>query len=248
MNRGPTTSGTTTHGVQGRGPLAGEPAAYYGEAGPVGDVLRAAAARHGALDVAIVGLGAGAMALHGEPGWRMTFYEMDPTVVDIARDPRLFTCLERSAAETDVVLGDGRLALTGSDARYDLVMLDAFSSDAVPVHLLTLEAVQAYREHLRPGGLLLFNVSNDYVHLAQILAAAAQELGLVALGVVHLVEPRQLEEHLHYPSMWVLLAPSRDDIDPEHFGPGWGWLTPEPHVRPWTDDVSSLLEVVGGGS
>lgn len=236
--------GTTIHGVQGRGALAAEPLSYYPRGGPVHDVIESLMARGEPQDIAVVGLGVGAMALHGQPGWRMTFFEMDPTVVDIARDPALFSCLELSPAEIDVVVGDGRLTLAASERRYDLIMLDAFSSDAVPTHLLTVEALAGYRAQLEPGGLILFNVSNAYLSLGQILAAAAERLGLVTLGCAYLIDS-ELEQRLIFPSLWVLVAGSREELDLGPFDNAWGWLTPLDHVRPWTDDVSSLLDVIG---
>jgi hypothetical protein len=238
-------NGTTTHGVQFWGePNEREPISYYGDIGPMGDMMSAARAWERPLDVAVLGLGAGAMALHGQPGWRMVFFEMDPAVVAIARDPELFTCLAVSEAEIEVVVGDGRHELMARDDVYDVIMLDAFSSDSVPLHLLTVEAMEGYMEHLQPGGFLIFNVSNDFLDMAQILAADAVELGLVTVFRSHMPStPEQIEQN-HYASIWVVVTRSRDDIDPEHFGPGWGWITPLDHVRPWTDDFSSLISAM----
>jgi hypothetical protein len=238
-------NGTTTHGVQRWGEAdEREPVSYYGHIGPMGEMMAAARAWGRPLDVAVLGLGAGAMALHGLPGWRMVFFEVDPAVAAIAQDPELFTCLAVSEAEIEVVVGDGRHELMARDDTYDVIVLDAFSSDSVPLHVLTVEAMAGYMEHLRPGGFLIFNVSNDFLDMAQILAADAAELGLVTLGRSHFgLTEEQIERH-HYASIWVVVTRSRDDIAPDHFGPGWGWITPEDHVKPWTDDFSSLISAM----
>jgi hypothetical protein len=238
-------NGTTTHGVQfWEEPNERDPISYYTHAGPMGEMMSAARAWERPLDVAVLGLGAGAMALHGQPGWRMVFFEVDPAVVAIARDPELFTCLAVSDAEVEVVVGDGRQELMARDDMYDVILLDAFSSDSVPLHLLTVEAMEGYMEHLRPGGFLIFNVSNDFLDMAQILAADAVELGLATLFRSHMIFTAEQIEQNHYASIWVVVTRSRDDIDPDHFGTGWGWITPEDHVRPWTDDFSSLISAM----
>jgi len=235
--------GTTTHGVQGQGPLGDFPTSYYGADGPMGDMLRGID-DDGPIDMAVIGLGAGALALYGHPGWTITFFEMDPAMAAIAEDTKLFTCLERSQAEVSVVLGDGRLMLGGSDQLYDVIVLDAFSSDSVPVHLLTVEAIEVWLAHLRPGGRLVFNVSNDFLALGQILAAAAQDLGLVCAGTIDADLTDEQIQHLRYASAWVLIARSTTDVDPRRFENTWVWLKPEDHVRAWTDDFSSLLSAM----
>ena len=115
--------------------------------------------------MAIVGLGSGALAAYGRAGDTFTYYEIDPAVARIASDPTLFSYLSDSAADTDIVLGDGRLSLERTDEIYDVMVLDAFSSDAIPVHLLTAQAVQEYLRHLRADGVLAIHISNRYFDL-----------------------------------------------------------------------------------
>ncbi len=145
--------GTTLHGAQSMVPgLRREPLTYYRRGGPLGQVFASLPARPG-RQVAVVGLGTGTSAAYGAPGERWTYFEIDPAVVRIARDPRYFTYLADSRARTEVALGDARLSLARApDASFDLILLDAFSSDAIPVHLMTREALDLYLRKLRPGG------------------------------------------------------------------------------------------------
>ena len=131
--------------------------------------------------MAIVGLGAGSLACYAEPGQGWTFYEIDPAVVRIARDPRFFTYLKDCRARSqDVVVGDARLRLRDApDGGYGLIVLDAFSSDAIPMHLLTREALRLYRDKLADGGLIAFHISNRYLDLAPVLGALARDAGLI---------------------------------------------------------------------
>jgi hypothetical protein len=127
----------------------------------------------------VVGLGTGTMACYAEPGQRLTFYEIDPAVVRIARDCRYFTFLKECRGNYDVVQGDGRLTLARArDKEYGLIVLDAFSSDSIPMHLVTREALALYLSKLADGGLLVFNVSNRYFDLEPLLGDLARDGGL----------------------------------------------------------------------
>ena len=189
-------------------------------------------------NAAIVGLGTGTVAAYGQPGQRMTFFEIDPEVVRIARDPNLFTYLADSDATVETVVGDGRLGLakTGTGS-FDLIVLDAFSSDSIPVHLLTEEAMRTYVDRLAPGGLLLVHISNRVFDLEPVLASAAERLGLSAVtrhggggadGAT--------------PSDWVALGRDASDVAPLTALPGWRELGAR-QVH-WTDDYSSILSVL----
>ncbi|HLY37974.1 MAG TPA: fused MFS/spermidine synthase, partial [Candidatus Binatia bacterium] len=152
--------GTTLHGMQAiDGARRREPLAYYHPAGPLGQLFASLDSARRRRAVAVVGLGAGSVACYAEPGQRWDFYEIDPTVTHIARDPRYFTYLADCAPDATITLGDARLSLARATATYDLVILDAYSSDAIPVHLLTREAIALYLAHLRPGGILAFHIS-----------------------------------------------------------------------------------------
>jgi len=160
-------------------------------------------------------------------------------VADIAEDPDLFTYLADSDAATDIVLGDGRLSLERTDAVYDLLVLDAFSSDAIPVHLLTAEAVQEYLQHLTPDGVLAIHVSNRYFDLAPVVHRLSDELGLTGLRRIDPSSP-ELEAAGRWSSQWVVLATDPASVSRLTPELGWGELPPV-EGRLWTDDYSDLL-------
>jgi SAM-dependent methyltransferase len=177
--------GTTVHGVESfaRG-QRGEPLSYYTRQGPLGQLFRAYEGR--IARVAAVGLGSGALAAYGRPGDSFTFYEIDPAVARIAVDPRYFSFVHDSRASVRIVIGDGRLELQGApDRSYDLIVLDAFSSDSVPVHLLTREAAQLYLRKLRPGGLLAYHVSSRFFDLEPVVGGVGGAPGAPARGANH---------------------------------------------------------------
>jgi SAM-dependent methyltransferase len=234
--------GTTYHGWQQKtGSWVGQPTSYYARTGPIGNVMSAYDGTSLLDRVAFVGMGVGTLAAYGEPGRRADFYEIDPEVVEIARTD--FDYLRRSAGDVHVVEGDGRLQLR--EARrgtYGLVVLDAFSSDAIPAHLLTEEAVAEYRRVLRPHGLLAFHVTNRHLDLVPVLAAEARRLGMTAVVRRDLrsAPPASV-------STWVVLARAPGDLERLRTRPGWVDAEPRADVRAWTDDYSSLVEVLDVG-
>jgi predicted membrane-bound spermidine synthase len=235
--------GSTMHGVQSLDPArSSEPLAYYTTAGPIGQVfdgMRGGRPR----SVAVVGLGAGALAGYARAGQEWTFFEIDPTVVRLARDAGYFSYLASAPSRIDVVVGDARTSMARLDRTYDLIVLDAFSSDAVPVHLLTREALQLYLSRLSDGGVLAFHISNRYVRLRRLFSALARDAGLA-----HVIQiDRQLDPDSRLsswtgglPSDWVLLARTRADLAALHLDERWMPIADSP-VRVWTDDYSNLL-------
>jgi SAM-dependent methyltransferase len=235
--------GTTLHGWEVlRGRNAGEPTSYYTRGSPIGDVMKAYGDGPGLARVALVGVGVGTLAAYGNSGQRFDFYEIDPAVVRIARDSGHFRYLSSSAADVRVILGDGRLELSRARSSYGLIVLDAFSSDAIPAHLLTVEALEGYRRKLAPGGLLAIHISNRHLRLEPMLAAQARGLGMVAVQR-HDSFPSRLGSASH----WVVLARRDADIARLQDLPGWSPAKPEAGVRAWTDDYSSLVEVLNLG-
>jgi SAM-dependent methyltransferase len=242
---GPTTlklsSGNTLHGEQDLSPaMHREPLTYYHRASPIGDVMKAWAGSPKRRRVGLVGLGAGTLAAYTEPGERWTFFEIDPVVVEVARDR--FTYLGDARGEVNVVLGDGRLSLAAvPDGTFGLLVLDAFSSDAVPVHLLTREALALYLRKLAPGGLLAFHLSNRHLALGEIVAGGAAAEGLVGLSRSGGVTPAEAGQGKS-PSSWVVLARAASDLTP--LAPFAGWRPLPRAGRAWTDDASSLWSVL----
>ncbi|MEN9574306.1 MAG: hypothetical protein RL514_2161 [Verrucomicrobiota bacterium] len=252
--------GRTIHGRQFLDPArAAEPLTFYHREGPLGDVFKVLAQESGvrsqesarliskrsARSIGVIGLGAGSMAAYARTGERWTFYDIDPSVLRIAQDTNFFTFLARSAAaETKLVEGDARLRLReAADGNYDLLVLDAFSSDAIPVHLITREAVALYLRKLAPGGMLAFHISNRYLDLEPVLANLAADLHLVALGCddMSLTEAEFAtgREQAH----WVVMARSAEDLAGFQRRTRWSPLEGNPRVGVWTDDFSSPLKV-----
>ncbi|MFC7486693.1 spermidine synthase [Knoellia sp. CPCC 206453] len=225
--------GTTLHGLQWQDDRRYEPTTYYAKSGSLGSVF----AQPALNDVAVVGLGVGTIAAYGKPGQRFTFVEIDPAVVDIARDPRLFTYLADAKADVDVQVGDGRLALEAMpDASKDLIILDAFSSDSIPVHLLTVDAMRSYASKLRPDGLLMVHISNRVFDLQPVLRGAADDLGWdAAFGT-------KAEGVRSTVGEWVALSPRDGRVAEMRRSTAWGPLTTDSTT--WTDDYSSVLSVL----
>ncbi|MEI6666813.1 MAG: fused MFS/spermidine synthase [Acidobacteriota bacterium] len=234
--------GLTLHGVQSLEPgRSREPLAYYTRSGPVGELL-ATRRRVGPRSVGLVGLGAGAIAAFSQPGETWTFYEIDPIVVRLARDAGYFSYLRDAPGRVDVVVGDARLSLARhATPRFDILVLDAFSSDAVPVHLLTREAIQLYLSKLNQGGVLAFHSSSRFLTLRRELLALANDAGLSHLRWLDTHKPDTKEHWTGWtPSEWVLMARNREDFAPLTADDRWGVIPDEP-ARVWTDDYSNLL-------
>ena len=218
------------------------PLSYYSRRGPIGQVFAELGPR--LHDVGAIGLGSGSLAAYGRPGERFTFYELDPAVARIASNPRWFTFLHDSRAAVRIVVGDGRLKLaTAPDRAYDLVVLDAFSSDAVPVHLLTREAMELDLRKLRPDGLLAFHVTNRYLDLEPVVAGVARSLGLVGLTQTHRVSAVE-ERSGARSSHWIVLARTRRALGPLAHDRRWRPLESRPGLPVWTDQFSNILDVV----
>jgi len=159
----------------------------------------------------LVGLGVGSCAAYGKPGQTMTYFEIDPVVEQVAKDPKHFTYLKDTKADLNVVLGDAWLTLGQESGPYDLIELDAFSSDSIPLHLLTLEAVTMYRSKLAEHGILAFHISNRYLNLEPILGKIAQKVGMT----IYSQEDSPTDEEMlagKRPSRWVVMANSDSDL------------------------------------
>ena len=236
-------NGTTVHGSQSTDPAHRRaPQTYYVSAGPAGDLFRIGTAA-GLEAVGVAGLGGGALAAYTTPAMTMTFFEIDPVVIEVASDPRYFTYLSDAPIRPAIVEGDARLSFEDQpSARFDLLILDAFSSDSVPVHLLTVEAITDEIRILAPDGLLAFHVSNRYYDLAPAIAAAVLPHGLTILEKRY--EPGHVREPGATASRW--LAASRDPDRVEGLRAA-GWLPVTPSDRPFTDDYADLIRYLNLG-
>ncbi len=219
-------SGTTIHGREIPG--VDTPTAYYHPLGPLGDVFSS----EDPGTTAVIGLGVGEIAGYAGPADRTVFYEIDPVVVDLALDTSLFTHLERAEGEVAIEVGDGRILVEQSAETFDLLVVDAFSSDAIPVHLLTLEAVEAYQA--RTDGPIAFHISNRYFDLEPALGRVAAELGFDA-WVLRYRPDTDARATGAASTDWMVLSPAGSDP------PGPEWAPARADGSLWTDDYSNLL-------
>ncbi len=237
--------GTTIHGMQNLKPgHETEPTSYYAPQSGVGLALAAAPAD---ARIGVVGLGTGTLACYARPGQTWRFYEIDPVMVGIARDPGAFTFLSRCLPQADIVVGDARLTLAKErPGSMDVLVIDAFSSDAIPMHLLTREAIASYARLLSPRGVLMIHISNRFLDLKPVLAAAAREEGLTARLRHYKPTPQDAKDHAHGASVWVALA--RDPAQLTRIAAGrpgdWQAIPPRPGFRAWTDDHGSILPLL----
>lgn len=235
-------NGTIDHGLQYLGSdRRREPTTYYGRKSGIGVALQAAG-KQGPLHVGAIGLGIGTVAAYGRPGDDYTFYEINPLDVKVANQE--FTFLRDSEAKTNIVLGDARLSLE-SEARqissapsqpFDVLIVDAFSGDSIPVHLLTVEAFQLYFNRLKPEGVLAVHVSNQYLNLAPVVEAAANALGKEAVIINH----EATSSKGVYPSTWILVGNASGFLGQSEIEKAGHILPQSEHLPLWTDNYSSL--------
>ena len=238
--------GGVVHGIQNlEAGKRREPSTYFHKTGPIGQVFAAFHGRRDKARIGVIGLGIGTLAAYGEAGQQWTFFEIDPAIASLASDPRQFTYLSDSPAPTRIVLGDARIALVKEPpGAFDILVIDAFSSDAVPVHLLTREALQLYLQKLDSGGVLAFNITNSYLNLTPLIADLAHDAGLAVLVQhdVH-VDPVSLSNG-KATSRWALMARSSDALGPLAHDGRWQSVPARTTPTTWTDDFSNPLSLV----
>jgi hypothetical protein len=242
--------GTTVHGVMrvrdGAGnPVVGrpDPLSYFYFGGPISDSIEATRRARGTLDnVAVLGLGAGSLACHRREGERWTFFEIDPEVARIAGDPKLFRFLSVCAPSAPIVLGDARLTLAAMTSQYDLIVLDVFSSDAIPVHLLTREAFAGYLSRLAPHGVIVAHVSNKHMELVSVVGAVGAAEGLISY-VKYDGAPLDFDHTYRANAIVVALSKSPADLGDLPSRAGWDPVMSS-GVTAWTDDYSNLLSAI----
>jgi len=239
-------NGNVIHGIQEMYPTPrGEPLGYYSRSGPLGDLACAFDQTKAKRHVAIIGLGTGSIAAYARPGQRFTFYEIDPTVIRIATDARLFTYLKECPGEYNVITGDARIRLADApDGRFDTIILDAFSSDSIPMHLLTTEALQLYCRKLKADGVLVLHISNKYLNLEPVLATLAEKNNLVCLTSEDLNVTPEEEREGKLISRYMVMARHMNDLGRLPENSRWHKPAPPAGVHEWTDDYSNILSVL----
>jgi hypothetical protein len=238
------TNGTTLHGEQIRKPgQRSEPLTYYHTSGPIGQVFTEFSGPRAKRNIGLIGLGAGTLASYGEPGQHMTFYDIDPLVKAIATNEKYFTYVRDCRASCDIVLGDARLKLREADDHtYGILVLDAFSSDSIPIHLLTREALELYFQKMTEDGILAVHISNRHLDLQPVLANLARELKLFARRQYDNDADKRPVPGIST-SDWVVLARRREDLGKLADDERWNPVQTDPSVGVWTDDYSNLLSV-----
>ena len=240
--------GGTTHGIELTTPgLEDAPTAYYGPDSGIGLVLGHADALFGDdASVGVVGLGAGTLACYHQPGQTWQFFEIDPVVVRIARDSGRFDFLSDCTPDATMTTGDARLELGKVPSNtFDLLAVDAFSSDAIPMHLMTREAFDVYDRVVRPDGLVLVHITNRFLDLEPVLRALVEDHGWSA--AVHESHPSDsdMRERAYAPSLWVALSRTPGALDDQLARVGGTWRPLESgEVRPWSDDFASVLPLL----
>jgi hypothetical protein len=237
--------GQTNHGIENMRPAERDtPLSYYARSGPLGQIFESLRPTLAHGSVAVVGLGAGSVLCYRTQGQQWTIYEIDPGVDRIARDPRLFRYVDDCAPGTPTTLGDARISLQqAQDNTYAVMILDAYSADYVPVHLITREAVALYIQKMTTHGILAFHTSSFWVDLTPVLTSLAQDAGLVCYAnhdsVLSMDEIRKGK----FASTWIVMAHQASDIAALIRNPRWRPCAPT-NFRVWTDDYSSLVTVI----
>ena len=237
--------GPTLHGMQSY--LEERRAAslsYFHKSGPIGQVFAVVPHASGAREVGVVGLGVGSLASYAGPSQHWVFYEIDPAVERVARDPAFFTYLQDCGARCDVVIGDARVSLgRARPQQFGVIVLDAFSSDAIPVHLLTREALSLYVSRLAPGGVIALHISNLHLSLSPVLGRLAEAEGLAVLWQREPATAGSFENG-KFPSEWMILAREYGDLGSLAADPRWKPPPVLPSTPLWTDDFSNILGVL----
>jgi SAM-dependent methyltransferase len=240
--------GTIRHGTQiMEPPQSGMPTTYFGVSSGIGRAIRVKQESMGSVRVGSIGLGAGTLAAYGRPGDSFRIYEINPAVIDIAQNQ--FTYLKDSKARIELVLGDARLSLEhelaqgafdGPEQRFDILSVDAFSGDAIPVHLLTREALADYARVIAPDGIIAFHITNLYLDLSPVVGQVARDAGFQTV----LVADRTNVSRWMLPSVWVLLTRSTTLLQQPEIAAYSTPVAARSNVPVWTDQFSNLLRIL----
>jgi spermidine synthase len=229
--------GNTAHGFQFLDQRKGQPTGYYTKTSPIGEVFGVINSKPGAK-IAIAGLGNGGLSAYAQPGQSWDYYEIDPLVVNIAQTK--FDYLRLSKAPFSITVGDARTDFAKSPKVYDLIVMDAFTSDSIPQHLITREAVQTYLDHLSPEGLLIYHISNRYLDFEPVLGAVAQTLELSALIRKDVLDSSEEVDDGKLSSTWVVLSRRPQQLSPFHET----WSSVEVGKILWSDNLAPLYTAI----
>jgi spermidine synthase len=238
--------GTTNHGIQALHPkLRTVLLSYYSKASPLQHVFDMLETGNAPQDIGVIGLGIGSVACFKKENRVFDFFEIDPHVVKIAQDPSLFTFLSACGSPYRIILGDGRLTIQHEpDNKYDLILIDAFSSDNIPVHLLTEEAIQIYLSKLKPDGILVFHISNSYLYLEPVIAAASENLKVPAYARVMGDSQVRGTRIKTFASHYAVMTKNEAYINALK-DQDWHKAESDEDVKSWRDDFSNILSVFG---
>ncbi|MDC9729843.1 MAG: fused MFS/spermidine synthase [Methyloprofundus sp.] len=235
--------GTTKHGAQRTGKHSQEPLTYYSRPGPMGQLFKIYDNENAQWKVGVVGLGAGALACYAKPKQEWKFYEIDPVVVDVAKDPQYFSYLSQCTPKAAMIVGDARLSLQEENkGQFDLLVIDAFSSDSVPTHLLTQEALHLYMSKLSPKGILAFHITNRHLAIKKVLADHARQLNYAAL--IQEFKPKKAAP-LVVATDWFVFAKTEQSLAPLYQKGLARWQKPALYfdMQHWTDDFTNVVGI-----
>lgn len=243
--------GTTMHGAvridHAAKPFPKEnplPTTYYAFEGPIGEAIASARTAQGRLStIHAIGLGIGTLSCHRKADEKITFFEIDPEVIRLARDPLLFNFVSACAPDARIVTGDARLTLTRENEPANVMVIDAFSSDAIPIHLMTREAMAIYLSKLDPNGVLVFHISNNTMDLTQTVARVAAQFGLVAYRRVDVI-PGVADANMRTSSIAMAVARDASHLGPIAQSDSWKKIEADLMKPYWTDDYSTILEPI----
>ena len=221
-----------------------DPLTYYHKDGPIGQFFN----YFNGLKIGAIGLGAGSLAYYGKQNQEWTFFEIDPAVKKIATNEKYFTFLHDSNTKYKIILGDGRLSVKKSPDKYfDLLILDAFSSDAIPMHLITQEAIKIYLSKIKENGIIAFHISNRFINLQPVLANLACSLDLLCLVNSDLEVGKKDRENGREPSIWVIMTSKKTNLGKLANDTRWKLLSGNANTKVWSDDFSNILSVFNWG-
>ncbi len=233
--------GTTTHGAEYK---EGEkhliPLTYYHPSGPLGELMSTALKNTQPIHTAIIGLGVGSIACYGREGDLFTFYEINPAVIKLANDKRYFSYMHDCKPKIEVISGDGRINIEHEQRKFDIFILDAFTSDSVPVHLLTKEAFAAYAAHLKEGGMIFAHISNRYLDLTRVLTATAKAEGM---AIKIYTDKTTKQDRYKQRSTWAVLGKA-ENINNMNLPAHWDAEDADRPATLWSDDYSNILHLI----